>query len=179
MQSYHLYIGQLESLSLSLSLSLKHVYVEVVVIVTHIFPWFYVQERLKCPQWVGDRLPISFLKNWQTRSFLVRFPRLWRACSLWKLGYKSWIAQCTSPPGYVSKVNRRLFKDSLCFEINPDFWQFSQALQNTFVSLTHGGIINPLCKIFAVVFFYDKWPLRALEWQNLMTLLTSLSRMHF
>jgi hypothetical protein len=50
MQSYHLYVGQLESLSLSLSLSLfifflkKHVYVDVVVIVAHIFPWFYVQE---------------------------------------------------------------------------------------------------------------------------------------
>ena len=59
MQSYHLYVGQLESLSLSLSIYFeKHVYVQVVVIVTHIFPWFYIQERLKCPLWVGDRLPI-------------------------------------------------------------------------------------------------------------------------
>jgi hypothetical protein len=32
----------------------KHVYVQVVVIVARIFPWFYVQERLKCPLWVGD-----------------------------------------------------------------------------------------------------------------------------
>jgi len=38
----------------------KHVYVQVVVIVAHIFPWFYVQERLKRPLWVGDRLPIQF-----------------------------------------------------------------------------------------------------------------------
>ena len=55
MQSYHLYVGQLESLSLSLSLSIylfilkKHVYEQVVVIVAHIFPWFYFQERLKRP----------------------------------------------------------------------------------------------------------------------------------
>jgi len=44
MQSYHLYVGQLESLSLSLSLYFwsKHVYVQV-VIVAHIFPWFYFQ----------------------------------------------------------------------------------------------------------------------------------------
>jgi hypothetical protein len=69
MQSYHLDIGQLESHTHSLSLSLslyvfiyfeKHVYVQVVVIVAHIFPWFYVQERLKRPLWVGDRLPIQF-----------------------------------------------------------------------------------------------------------------------
>jgi len=64
MQSYHLYVGQLESHSLSLSLYLfilkKHVYVQVVVIVAHIFPWFYVQERLKRPLWVEDRLPIQF-----------------------------------------------------------------------------------------------------------------------
>jgi len=64
MQSYHLYVGQLKSLSLSLSLSLyfwsKHVYVQVVVIVAHIFPWFYVQEQLKHPLWVGDKLPIQF-----------------------------------------------------------------------------------------------------------------------
>jgi hypothetical protein len=32
----------------------------VIVIVAHIFPWFYVQERLKRPLWVGDRLPIQF-----------------------------------------------------------------------------------------------------------------------
>jgi hypothetical protein len=30
---------------------LEHVYVQVVVIVAHIFPWFYVQEWLKCPLW--------------------------------------------------------------------------------------------------------------------------------
>jgi hypothetical protein len=48
MQSYHLYVGQLESHSLFLSLYWliylfilkKHVYVQVVVIVAHIFPWF-------------------------------------------------------------------------------------------------------------------------------------------
>ena len=68
MQSYHLYVGQLESHTLSLSLSLfiylfilkKHVYVQVVVIVAHIFPWFFVQERLKRPLWVGDKLPFQF-----------------------------------------------------------------------------------------------------------------------
>jgi hypothetical protein len=68
MQSYHLYVGQLESHSLSLSLALfiylfvlkKHVYVQVVVIVVHIFPWFYVQEQLKRPLRVGDRLLIQF-----------------------------------------------------------------------------------------------------------------------
>ena len=38
----------------------KNVYVQGVVIVAHIFPWFYVQERLKRPLWVGDRLPIQF-----------------------------------------------------------------------------------------------------------------------
>jgi hypothetical protein len=51
MQSYHLYVAQLESLSLSIYLFIlkKHVYVQVVVIVAHIFPWFYVQKRLKRP----------------------------------------------------------------------------------------------------------------------------------
>ena len=29
----------------------------------HIFPCFYVQERLKRPLWVGDRLPIQFFKK--------------------------------------------------------------------------------------------------------------------
>ena len=66
MQSYHLDVGQLESHTHAHSLSLfiylfilkKHVYVQVVVIVAHIFPWFYIQERLKRPLWVGDRLPI-------------------------------------------------------------------------------------------------------------------------
>jgi hypothetical protein len=48
------------SLSISISLFSKYVYVQVVVIVAHIFPWFYVQERLKCPLWVEDRLPIQF-----------------------------------------------------------------------------------------------------------------------
>jgi hypothetical protein len=64
MRSYHLYVGQLESHSLSLYLFIyfekKHVYVQVLVIVAHIFPWFYIQERLKRPLWVGDRLPIQF-----------------------------------------------------------------------------------------------------------------------
>jgi hypothetical protein len=67
MQSYHLYVGQLEFHSLSLSLFIylfiyfeKHVYVLVVVIVAHIFPWFYVKERLKRPLWVRDRLSIQF-----------------------------------------------------------------------------------------------------------------------
>jgi hypothetical protein len=64
MQSYHLYVGQLESHTLSLFFIIiiiilkKHVYVPVIVIVPHIFPWFYVQEWLKRPLWVGDRLPI-------------------------------------------------------------------------------------------------------------------------
>jgi len=61
----------------------------------------------------GIGFPSSFLKNWQTWSFLVRFPRLCRACSLWNCGHKSWIARCTSPLGYVSRVNRRLSKDPL------------------------------------------------------------------
>jgi hypothetical protein len=56
MQSYHLYVGQLESLFLFL----EHVYVQVVVIVAHIFPWFYIQEWLKRPLWVRDKLPIQF-----------------------------------------------------------------------------------------------------------------------
>jgi hypothetical protein len=63
MQSYHLYVGHLESHTLSLFIYLfilKSVYVQVVVIVAHIFPWFYIQERLKRPLWVGDRLPIQF-----------------------------------------------------------------------------------------------------------------------
>jgi hypothetical protein len=61
MQSYHLYVGQLESHPLSFFLFfLEHVYVQVVVIVAHIFPWFYVQEWLKHPLWVGDKLPIQF-----------------------------------------------------------------------------------------------------------------------
>jgi hypothetical protein len=53
MQSHHLYVGQLESLSLFLSLFFffkkKHVYVQAIEIVAHIFPWFYVQERRKRP----------------------------------------------------------------------------------------------------------------------------------
>jgi len=63
----------------------------------------------------GSRIcfPSSFLKNWQIGSFLVRFPRLCRACSLWNCGHKSWIARCTSPLGCISRVNRRLSKDSL------------------------------------------------------------------
>jgi hypothetical protein len=61
----------------------------------------------------GISFSSSFLKNWQTGSFLVRFPRLCQSCSLWKLGHKSWITRCTSLLGYVSRVNRRLSKDSL------------------------------------------------------------------
>jgi len=58
MQSYHLYVNQLESLSL-----FKHVYVQVVMIVAYIFPWFYIQERLKCPLWFRDRLYINQLES--------------------------------------------------------------------------------------------------------------------
>ena len=61
----------------------------------------------------GIGFPSSFLKNWQTRSFLVRFPRLSLACSLWNWSHKSWISRCTSPLGYVLRVNRRLSKDPL------------------------------------------------------------------
>jgi len=58
MQSYNLYVGQLKSLSFfpspSLFVSLlffsQHVYAQVVVNVAHIFPWFYVQERLTLPE---------------------------------------------------------------------------------------------------------------------------------
>jgi len=57
------------SLSLSLFILKKHVYVHAVMIVAHIFLCFYVQERLKRPLWVGVRLPISFLKNWQIGFF--------------------------------------------------------------------------------------------------------------
>jgi len=61
----------------------------------------------------GIGFPSSFLKNWQTWSFLVRFPRLCRACSLWNCGHKLWIARCTSPLGCISRINRRLSKDPL------------------------------------------------------------------
>jgi hypothetical protein len=61
----------------------------------------------------GIGFPSSFLKNWKTGSFSVRFPRLSRSYSLWKWGHKSWIARWTSPLGCVSRVNRRLSKDSL------------------------------------------------------------------
>jgi len=37
----------------------------------------------------GIGFPSSFLKNWQTGSFIVRFPRLSRSCSLWNCGHKS------------------------------------------------------------------------------------------
>ena len=57
--------------------------------------------------------PSSFLKKWQTRSFLVKFPRLCRACSLWNCGHKSWIARCTSLLACVSRVNKILSKDPL------------------------------------------------------------------
>ena len=99
--------------SLPPSFFLEHVYGEVVVIVAHIFPWFYTQEWLKRPYRSGIGFPSSFLKNWQTWSFLVRFPRLYRAYSLWKWGHKSWIARYTSSLGCVSRVNKRLSKDSL------------------------------------------------------------------
>jgi len=61
----------------------------------------------------GIGFPSSFLKNWQMGFFLVRFPRLYWACSLWNCGHKSWIARCTSPLGCVSRVNRTLSKDLL------------------------------------------------------------------
>jgi len=63
----------------------------------------------------GSRIGFSssFLKNWQTWIFLVRFSRLTRSCSLWKWSHNSWIAQCTSPLGCISRVNRRLSKDFL------------------------------------------------------------------
>jgi len=54
-------ICRLVEVSLSLSLFLVKTYnVQVIVIVAHIFPWFYVQERLKRPLWVGNKLPIQF-----------------------------------------------------------------------------------------------------------------------
>ena len=89
----------------------------------------------------GISFPSSFLKNWQTWSFLVRFSRLSQSCSLWKWGHKSWIARYTSQLWWDLRVNRRLSKDSLCFEINPIFWQFSQVLQNVWV-LKHGGPVK-------------------------------------
>jgi len=117
MQSYHLYVGQLKSLSLSLFIYLyilkKLVYVQVVVIVAYIFPWFKSKNGLNALYGLGIGFPSSFLKNWQTGSFLVRFPRLCQACSLWNYGHKSWIARCTSPLGCVSRVNIRLSKDPL------------------------------------------------------------------
>jgi hypothetical protein len=58
MQSYHLHVGQLEFHCFSFYFWSKHVYVQVVVIMAHIFPWFYIQERLKRPLWVEDKLPI-------------------------------------------------------------------------------------------------------------------------
>jgi dolichol kinase len=79
MQSYHLYVGQLKSLSLSLFIYLfilkKHVYVQVVVIVVHIFPWFYIQERLKRPLWVGDRFPIQFSKKLANMVIFSQIPK--------------------------------------------------------------------------------------------------------
>jgi len=80
MQSYHLYVGQLESLIFSFFL--EHVYVQIVVIVDHILPWFYVQEGLKRSLWVGDKLRIQFFKKLTNMVFLVRLPRLSRSCSL-------------------------------------------------------------------------------------------------
>jgi len=81
--------GVSHSLSLSLFIYLfiyllifkKHVYVQVVVIMAHIFPWFYIQER-NALYGSGIGFPSSFLKNWQTGSFIVRFLRLCQACSL-------------------------------------------------------------------------------------------------
>ena len=115
MQSYHLYIGQLESLSLSFIF-----YLNITCVCTsscdcgsHLPLGFTSKNGLNALYGSGICFPSSFLKNWQTRSFLVRFPRLWRACSLWNYGHKSWIARCTSPLGCVSRVNRRLSKDPL------------------------------------------------------------------
>jgi hypothetical protein len=86
----------------------------------------------------GIGFPSSFLKNWQIWSFLVRFPRLCRACSLWNCGHKSWIARRTSPLRCVSRVNRRLSKDPLfrpslmncilssrCTDTVPKEWYFA------------------------------------------------------
>ena len=117
----HTTICRPTGVSLCLSLSLiyfiflkkKHVYVQVVVIVVHIFPCFTSKNDLNTLYRSRIGFPSSFLKNWQTWSFLVRFLRLYRACSLWNCGHKSWIAWCTSPLGCVSRVNRRLSKDSL------------------------------------------------------------------
>jgi len=45
--------------------------------------------------------------------FFYQIPRTKSIMFFMKWGHKSWIARCTSPLGCVSKVNRRLSKDSL------------------------------------------------------------------
>jgi hypothetical protein len=92
--------------------------------VAHIFPWFYVQKMLKRPLWVGDKLPIQFFKKLTNKVFFSQIPKTKLITFFMKWGHKSWIARCISPSEYVLRVNRRLSKDSLCFEINPTFWQF-------------------------------------------------------
>jgi hypothetical protein len=74
------------SLSLFLSLFLEHVYVQVVVIMVHIFPWFYVQEWLKCPLWAGDKLPIQFLKKLTNRVFFSQIPKTKSIMLFMKMG---------------------------------------------------------------------------------------------
>ena len=57
--------------------------VQAVVIVAHIFLGFTFKNGLYALYGSGIGFSSSFLKNWQTWSFLVRFPRLSRAYSLW------------------------------------------------------------------------------------------------
>ena len=115
MQSYHLYVGQLECLSLFLSFFFK----KNMCMYKQLWLWltsslgFTSKSGLNAFYRSGIGFPSSFLKNWQIGYFLVRFLRLCRACSLWNCGHKSWIARCTSPLGCVSRVNRRLSKDPL------------------------------------------------------------------
>jgi hypothetical protein len=119
MQSYHLYVGQLEPLSLYYFFLFFYFFILKICMYKQLWLWltsslgFTSKNGLNALYGSGICFPSSFLKNWQTGSFLVRFPRLCRACSLWNCGHKSRIARCTSPLGCVSRVNRRLSKDSL------------------------------------------------------------------
>jgi len=106
----------------------------------------------------GIWFPSNFLKNWQTESFLVRFPRLCRACSLWNCGHKSWIARCTSLLGCVSRVNRILSKDSL---LRPSLMncilssQFTDTIpkERHFALQVHLAYLWQTCSHFARRFF--------------------------
>jgi hypothetical protein len=120
MQSYHLYVGQLKSHTLSLFLSLFiYLFLKSMCMYRLLWLWltsslgFTSKNSLNALYGSGIGFPSSFLKNWQTGSFIVRFPRLSQSCSLWNCGHKSWIARCTSPLGCLSRVNRRLSKDPL------------------------------------------------------------------